>query len=50
MAGKLYLSERWLRRQHYELKRSVDDIARACGVSHMTIRRQMQKFGMRIQK
>ena len=47
---KLYQSERWLRRQHYTLKKSPEQIAREQGVSHMTIRRQMEKFGIRVQK
>lgn len=50
MASKFYTSEKWLRRQHYDLKKSVDEIAEICGVSHMTIRRAMDNFKMRIVK
>lgn len=46
---KLYQSKEWLKLQHYTKKKSIDQIAKESGVSHMTIRRQMESFGMRIQ-
>lgn len=46
---KLYQSKSWLTLQHYTKKKSVDEIAAMCGVSHMTIRRAMENFKMRIQ-
>lgn len=46
---KPYKSKDWLRMQHYTKKKSVDQIAKECGVTTMTIRRQFESFGMRIQ-
>jgi transposase len=48
--AKLYESKIWLRRQHITNGKSVDEIAAMCGVSHMTIRRKMENFGIRIVK
>lgn len=46
---KPYKSKDWLRMQHYTKKKSIDQIAKECGVTTMTIRRQFESFGMRIQ-
>lgn len=46
---KLYQSKNWLWMQHYTKKKTVEEIAQIAGVTPMTIRRQFEKFGMRIQ-
>lgn len=50
MATKLYNSEDWLKYQHYNRGKSIDAIAKMCGVEPMTIRRKFQQFGIRIAK
>lgn len=44
---KRYESKRWLQRKFYNEKLSVEEIAEECGVSHMTIRRALDKFGIK---
>lgn len=41
---KLYLSEKWLRRQYIVEGKDQFEIAKECGVSHMTIYRQLEKY------
>jgi DeoR/GlpR family transcriptional regulator of sugar metabolism len=43
---KRYESSSWLRRKLYVDKMTVDEIAAECKVSHMTIRRAIEKFGL----
>lgn len=45
---KLYESKAWLRVQHYTKKKRVEQIAKECNVSAMTIRRAMERHGIRI--
>lgn len=47
---KPYKSEKWLRLQHYTRGKSIDEIAKECNVAPMTIRREFQRFGIRIAK
>ena len=44
---KKYKSKAWLKRRLYKDKMSIDEIADECGVTHMTIRRAMDKFGLK---
>lgn len=48
MSVKLYLNENWLRRELLIKKKTPEQIGKEQGVSHMTIRRAAQKFGIRI--
>ena len=43
---KKYTSEAWLRRKYYRERKSVQQIAAEAGVSEMTIRRYLEKFGL----
>jgi DNA-binding MurR/RpiR family transcriptional regulator len=43
---KRYESASWLRRKLYVNNMTIDEIAAECGVSHMTIRRAIEKFGL----
>ena len=44
---KLYMSEKWLKNEFLIKKKSPEEIAKECGVNHMTIRRYIDKFGFR---
>lgn len=44
---KRYQSKSWLERRRYKDKATIDEIAKECGTSHMTIRRAMDKFGVK---
>lgn len=44
---KLYTSEKWLRHQYLRLRKSPEEIASMCGVSHMTIYRAINKFKLK---
>lgn len=44
---KLYESEKWLRMMYLRQKKSPEEIAKMCGVSHMTIYRAINKFGLK---
>lgn len=44
---KKYKSKSWLKRRLYKDKLSIEEIAEECGVSHMTIRRAMDKHGLK---
>jgi DNA-binding MurR/RpiR family transcriptional regulator len=44
---KLYTSEKWLRHQYLRQRKSPEEIAEMCGVSHMTIYRAINKFGLK---
>lgn len=50
MAKKLYDSKAWLLRQHHHLDKSIDEIAKMCGVNSMTIRRKFKQFDIKIVK
>lgn len=45
--SKLYTSERWMRLQYLRLRKSPEEIAKICGVSHMTIYRYIEKFKLK---
>lgn len=45
--SKLYESEKWLRLQYLRNKKSPEEIAKECGVSHMTVYRWINKFGLK---
>lgn len=48
MAGtKLYASQEWLARRYLRQRKSPEEIAAECGVSHMTIYRYLKKFGFK---
>lgn len=47
MPSKAYQSERWLRLQYLRLRKSPEDIAKMCGVSHMTIYNYINKFKLK---
>lgn len=42
--AKLYLSKAWLRRRYLVERKSPEEIAKECGVSHMTIYRKLKEF------
>lgn len=50
MAPKLYKSIQWLKYQHYNKGKSIDEIAQMCNVKPLTIRRQFEHFGIKIAK
>jgi DNA-binding phage protein len=43
---KLYESRDWLYRRYVVQKKSVTEIAKEAGCSHMTIQRALEKFGL----
>lgn len=43
---KLYESKDWLYRRYIVQKKSVVDIAKEAGCSHMTIQRALEKHGL----
>lgn len=43
---KFYQSKAWLERKYYRERKSVEQIAKEAGVSVMTIRRYLEKFGL----
>jgi len=43
---KLYKSKDWLYRRYVVQKKSMEDIAKECGVSVMTIYRSLQEAGL----
>lgn len=45
--SKVYESEKWLRLQYLRLRKSPEEIAAICGVSHMTIYRAINKFKLK---
>lgn len=45
--SKPYTSEKWLRLQYLRNKKSPEEIAEMCGVSHMTIYRWLNKFKLK---
>ena len=45
---KLYSNKAWLTKELQVKKKSPEQIAKEQGVSHMTIRRNAEKFGIRI--
>ena len=44
---KKYESRTWLKRRLHVDRLTIDEIAEKCGVSHMTIRRAMERFGLK---
>lgn len=46
MALKFYEDEAWLRQKYHKERLTPEQIAEICGVSHMTIRRWIQKHGL----
>lgn len=44
---KLYESERWLKLKRYTQHKSIEQMAEEAGCTTMTIRRYMEKFGIR---
>lgn len=47
MPNKLYLSKLWLTRKFITESLSETEIANLCGVTQITINRQLRKFGLR---
>lgn len=49
MAGSkpLYTSEKWLRLMYLRQRKTPEEIAKICGVSHMTIYRYIDKFQLK---
>jgi transcriptional regulator of acetoin/glycerol metabolism len=47
LANKYYNSRTWLTRRINHDKKSPEEIAKECGVSHMTIYRKMKEFGLK---
>lgn len=43
---KLYESRDWLYRRYVVQKKTVTEIAKEAGCSHMTIQRALEKFGL----
>lgn len=43
---KLYESKDWLYRRYVVQKKSIVDIAKEAGCSHMTIQRALEKYGL----
>lgn len=41
--AKLYESKAWMAKRYLREKKSPEEIAKECGVSHMTIRRWLEK-------
>lgn len=50
MAQKLHDSSKWLKYQHYNRGKSIEAIAKMCGVQPLTIRRKFEQFGIKIAK
>lgn len=46
--SKPYESRRWMQLQHHTNKKSLKEIAQLCNVEERTIRRKMEKHGLRI--
>lgn len=47
MSNKLYNSERWMRMMYLRERKTPEEIAEICGVSHMTIYRAINKFKLK---
>lgn len=47
MPSKLYESERWLRMQYLRQRKTPEEIAKICGVSHMTIYRWIRHYNLK---
>lgn len=45
-APALYKDEAWLREQYVTLRRTIEEIAVECGVSHTSVKKAMAKFGI----
>lgn len=43
---KLYKSRVWMKKQYQDKRKSPEQIAKELGVSHMTIRRWLEKHGL----
>ena len=44
--AKLYENKAYLTKRYLAEKKSLEDIAKECGVSHQTIYRYLTKFGL----
>ena len=44
--AKLYTSRAWLRKRFLVDKKTPEEIAKECEVSHMTIYRYLERFGL----
>jgi DNA-binding MurR/RpiR family transcriptional regulator len=44
---KLHLSEKFLKKRYISDKKTIDQIAKECGVSVQLIYRQLKKFGIK---
>jgi transposase len=47
MAAKLYTSEKWLRMAYLRQRKSVEEIAKICGTSQVTVYRYIEKFRLK---
>lgn len=47
MTNKNYRSEKWLRRRYLQEKKTPEEIGKECGVSHMTVYRYINQFGLK---
>lgn len=47
MSSKAYESEKWMRLMYLRKRKSPEEIAEICGVSHMTIYRAINKFKLK---
>lgn len=47
MAAKLYESEKWLRMMYLRQRKTPEEIAKVCGVSHMTIYRWINHYKLK---
>jgi DNA invertase Pin-like site-specific DNA recombinase len=47
MPTALYKSRAWLFREYITLKKSPEEIAKFCGVSHMTIYRYINEYKLK---
>jgi len=46
MSSKFYQNEKWMRKRYFHDRKTPEQIATECGVSHMTIYRYLRKYGM----
>ena len=42
----LYKSKSWLKRKYQSERKSLEEIAKEAGTSHMTIKRWLKKYGL----
>jgi DNA-directed RNA polymerase specialized sigma subunit len=46
LPNKFYQNEKWMRKRYFHDRKTPEQIASECGVSHMTIYRYLRKFRM----